>query len=176
MPKIKWSENGKPYFESGDINFSISHDGDFCAVMMTDDFADVGIDIQAIPSSTRVLDRLIRRILSKSITPYVREIIEKAPKATVLYHRLTENGIESTRQIECDISGRSGDFLSAWTITEATLKSVGHGLSRFKETEEIIKDAKVGFNIFMDKHGKKYVTCGVVKNINENSPNKRLIL
>ncbi len=167
MPRVGWTKDGKPYFEDSEVSFSISHDGDFCAVLMSDDYENVGIDIQSVPSSLRVFDRLARRILAKSVTQKVKEIIDDAPNAGVLYHRLSEKGIESVKQNECEISGRERDFLFAWTTTEATLKSVGEGLAKFKHTEEYIKDAKIGFNVFMDKMGKKYVTCGVVKNVKQ---------
>ena len=45
MPKVLKDEYGKPYFENGQLQFNVSHSGEFLAIAVSE--SRVGVDIQA---------------------------------------------------------------------------------------------------------------------------------
>lgn len=54
---IRYTENGKPYFENIDLFFSISHDKDFLAICF--DYRPIGIDLQFYNKDSLKIKKLL---------------------------------------------------------------------------------------------------------------------
>lgn len=61
LPEIRYTGDGKPFFENGVAAFSISHSGGACAVALAKGYSSLGIDIQELPSDPCRLKRALSR-------------------------------------------------------------------------------------------------------------------
>lgn len=105
---FKTSAHGKPYLACGSLHFNISHTADRLMIAVAD-FADIGIDIEAIkPRSS--LDSLAARCFSS------REL-----------HDWQQLPLEH----------RSAAFYTLWTKKEAFVKAVGRGIALGLEQCEV---------------------------------------
>lgn len=87
---VEYGEYGKPYFaERTDIHFSISHSGDYAAVVLSD--GDVGIDIQQVRP---VRDGLIEKLCDENERRFVYES-DNREKAFITLWSLKESYIKA---------------------------------------------------------------------------------
>jgi phosphopantetheinyl transferase len=71
-PDLQYDQNGKPNLVSGSHHISVSHAGDFAAVVCSDHLS-VGIDIEKLKDRVeRVKERFLRETEMKSIAPASR--------------------------------------------------------------------------------------------------------
>ena len=100
------SENGKPYLESPDCHFNISHSGDMVALAVNSEHP-VGIDIEKIKP---VSARIAKRVFSEEDSRFVFE-------SSVIPDGQLEDREALLR------------FFKVWTYKEAFVKMTGEGIS-----------------------------------------------
>ena len=120
MPLVVKDENGKPYFNNGEIYFNISHSDNLAAVIISDE-GEVGIDVQKI--SQRVSERLIEKTLKEDL------YIEKSESLTEPVFLKADNGKMIPFTPRVSGAAREDSFFRKWTEREALAKADGRGLS-----------------------------------------------
>lgn len=135
-PKIKKSELGKPYFDfPSSPPFSISHSDGAVAVAISDENADVGIDVQSEIEAEKAC-RISHRF------PFVKErFFEKIANVCVFKAALNRDGFSFE---ELSVSPcQKNEFTLWWTSTEAVLKADGGGFTSSKKLDELEKICSV---------------------------------
>lgn len=135
--EIDFGECGKPRFVSGGaaegLSFNLSHSGGLCAVTVTDEAGEIGVDLQERIDDKRI-ERLKERFLNyesnalSSIEP-IYLFGAFAPDGNCLFA-----GIPHQSLIKGDVVSEPTD---SWSLTEAILKCDGRG---FSARGEILKD------------------------------------
>ena len=131
LPTIEKTALGKPYFapENGK-SFSLSHSHGAMAVVLCDDGADVGIDIEA-----EIDDEKLGRISTRF--PFVKK--RSSPRIggeIALYKAIpTEDGFTFDAIEKTPVEEPFGTFF--WTETEALLKVDGDGFAGSKRLDEL---------------------------------------
>ena len=144
LPPVVKDENGKPYFNNGEIYFNISHSDNLAAVIISDE-GEVGIDVQRV--SPRVSEGLMEKV-------------EKSPLIMEKSETLTEPNFlraEGDRLLpdEPDFScGNETSFFRKWTEREALAKADGGGLSLLSKilAEDFILISEGVLKIDRDKY------------------------
>lgn len=150
-PEIKKSELGKPYFDfPSPRSISISHSDGAIAIALSDEKAEVGIDIQSEIEAEKAY-RISHRF------PFVKERFFKEITDVCVFKATLNRDSFSFEKISPSPC-QNGDFTLLWTITEAVLKADGGGFSSAKKLEELEKIC----NIFNFKTNSFYVS--VAKN------------
>ena len=86
----EYGEYGKPYFkERPDIHFSISHSGEYAAIVLSD--SEVGIDIQQV---REIKPKLVEKLCDEAERRYVYESVDK-DKAFITLWALKESYIKA---------------------------------------------------------------------------------
>ena len=119
-----FGENGKPYVKDLNVEFNISHSGDFavCAVNETP----IGIDVEKL----RPVDlRVAKRVCDKEELFY---LFGKAPEASEFVY--TEKKELITR------------FFEIWTAKEACVKQIGSGIKDIGVKPETLNVETSGFD------------------------------
>ncbi len=57
--KIVKNEHGKPYLENNELYFNISHSGDYCVIVISDN--EIGVDIQKLSYKPKVAKRFYNK-------------------------------------------------------------------------------------------------------------------
>lgn len=169
MPCVDFTEEGKPYFtKNSDIPcpvFSISHDGDFAAVAISDENTDIGVDIQSMPKNKTRLERIAQRFLSvfrRSDATYIKIREDSKRNKTDVpedFYSLFFSTDEFGSIKECEGSELLSisildeelveyEYLTKWTALEAALKMSGGGFSDYKDAEKIIESANIISKVF----------------------------
>lgn len=152
LPQISYTEEGKPYFENGECSFSISHDKDLVAVVLSEE--DVGIDIQSFSREKDVRENLEKRFFSgvfEDIKKYEDFDID-----IVFFEVSSEKEIFSLKTCEKKLqlgyeNEENKEFLLRWTRLESMLKLVGCGFKGFKEVNNYLQ--KINFKTCFFQHG-----------------------
>ncbi len=120
LPKISYNQHQKPFFESCDIAFNLTHSQDFIGLMISSQTTSLGIDIEAIIPRKNFLGLLQRTFATAEIEWILqtknhdknREIINLA----AIKNHPPLNNDEMIR------------FFLLWSAKEAYLKADGRGL------------------------------------------------
>ena len=121
LPELRVTDLGKPYLEGGPA-ISVSHDKGLVAVAMTEDFAEVGIDIQSEPNP--VMASRVRRRFLTPIPPYRKD----SPELEFLMAHAEKGGIDFS---VAHPFGTPSTFLCDYVRAEAVMKMTGGGFSDF---------------------------------------------
>ena len=127
LPPILVTELGKPYLKEGPA-FSVSHDGTFVAIAMTDDYGEVGVDMQSEPNPVTA-SRVRRRFLTPP-PPYRRG----EPEVEFMMAHLERDGVDIT---PAHAYGTPSSFLCDFVRAEAVMKMTGGGFADFPRLREI---------------------------------------
>ena len=146
---LSFTETGKPYFENSDISISISHSGGVCALIISDEKEEVGIDIELITEkSERVSEAFLK---GRDIQFYVSENNEGD---TDIFSAIVSDGVLTQRLDTDSISFKK--YLSGtdkWTYCEAVLKCDGVGVCGINNIANIIKKSTVRvFNLKLNEN------------------------
>ena len=135
---VAFSENGKPHFISGKategLSFNISHSGGLCAVTVSDDGREIGVDLQERIDRQRA-ERLKERFMNHSLSG-----IASTEPISYLFGAFSQDGncmfadIPYRSLVKGDIKEELTDL---WSLTEAILKCHGGG---FCQAREIMND------------------------------------
>ena len=80
MPKLCFSEGGKPYFVNGEIKLSVSHTDGVCAVTFAK--RDVGVDVQAY-SEMLGKEGVLKRFVNENLQNLIKK--QKPPQICYLF-------------------------------------------------------------------------------------------
>ena len=160
---IGFSENGKPVFLAGksaeSLRFNISHSDGLCAVTVSDENEDIGVDLQTRIDSQRA-ERLKERFMNYSLKGL-------CPLGGVeyLFGAFSADGncifanIPYRSLVNGNIKEEPTDL---WSLTEAILKCHGGGFCQAKEVMKDISDYKFETVRFNYK-GRFYSVSTVIK-------------
>ncbi len=163
LPNIEYTKKGKPYFTNCEnVSFSISHDENYTAVAICDTGRDIGIDIQAMPKKKGRLERIAQRFLSVfkrddfvyNAKQSMKENSPQIKQKDISYFFITLDRDAKAQPVN-DIAflpkeeNASYDYLTKWTLLEATLKMDGSGFEKYKNAEDIISSAKNDIKVFI---------------------------
>jgi len=134
---VCFSENGKPGFSSEDphsaLRFNLSHSGGLCAVALSDEGGDMGVDIQEKIDRERAM-RLKERFMNYSIRTLAK--IEPiylfgafSSDGNCMFAEIPDRGLA--------LGNINEEPTDLWALTEAILKCDGGGFCRAKD---IMKD------------------------------------
>ena len=151
LPEIYYTPMGKPYFkENSDWQFNISHDRDLCAVILSNDYSALGVDLQSMPDRKIRLERIRERFFAplNYLSGKERDEGQKAntlPLLLKFFTAIEQGGTYATAALEeptgFDIifyeDTAELDFLTKWTLLEATVKATGEGISTYRDTEKL---------------------------------------
>lgn len=120
LEQIQRTASGRPFVQNSEIDFNISHSGDWIAVIFSQDFAKkaVGIDIEH-PQKERQFKALIRHYANQE---EINELLE-------------EN--------QTDLETLADRFYLSWCLREAVLKSQGVGIVKLSEVRHLPKTHKI---------------------------------
>lgn len=158
VPSIERDGNGRPYFSGEKIDFNISHDKDFAAVVISDE-GRVGIDIQL--RSKNVSQRLIDKIFDIYNNEITSDILNEYDSLNAQIEVLQYSEKEGIFKSRTDIFAveDSADFFSLWTFIEAISKADGRGLSLFSKILSSEKMFSLRHACVKDKNGNFYALC-----------------
>lgn len=116
LPKISYNQHQKPYFDSSNIAFNLTHSQNFIGLIISSQTTTLGIDIEAIIPRRNFLGLLQRTFT----TPETQWILQREQSETIellkTKNHLTLNNDEMIR------------FFLLWSAKEAYLKADGRGL------------------------------------------------
>lgn len=142
MPTIEKTALGKPYFapENGK-SFSLSHSHGAMAVVLCDDGADVGIDIEA-----EIDDEKFGRISTRF--PFVKKRSSPRIGGEIALYKVTptEDGFAFDAIVKAPVEESFGTFF--WTETEALLKADGDGFAGSKRLDELERTHEISSYTF----------------------------
>ena len=168
MPEIKKGRLGKPYFDGAYPLFSITHEADLVAVIISDT-SEVGIDIQSLPEHTASREKIAERI-----TRVIRERDYYFTRAGVEETKIDEIrlfvpcGPEKIKESErgalisedpLTLSSADADFLREWCELEALIKLSGGGFADTARVGLILCGAEMKSGYIKDKKGREYAIC-----------------
>ena len=151
LPEICYTPMGKPYFKDRpDFQFNISHDRNLCAVILTDTYAAVGVDMQSMPDREIRLEKIKERFFS----PLDYLSGKERKKAEEAYTLPVKVEFFNVKETECGYSAEKLsrpegfllmpdadtaelDFLTRWTLLEANVKATGEGISTYRDTKNL---------------------------------------
>ncbi len=179
MPNLDYNEKGKPYFTNcKDVFFSISHDEDYSAVAICDTCRDIGIDIQAMPKNKSRLERVADRFLSvfkrNDFTYNAKKKMKENPSSikendiSYIFAELGEHGkIEIVEDTVHEFLEKNKadeyEYLTKWTLLEASLKMEGSGFREYENAEKIIKKARQDIKVFVSENKIPYSVAVAVE-------------
>ncbi|MBO7304551.1 MAG: hypothetical protein J6V09_04955 [Clostridia bacterium] len=157
LPEIYYTSFGKPYFkDSSELRFNISHDRCFAAVILSDGECEVGVDIQSMPDRKIRLERIRERFfapldyLSGKNDKNTKKINTHPVLPEFFSVKQTADGYAAEKMRDMtDIEIISGDdtaeleFLTKWTLLEATVKAMGEGMSAYRDSEKLDTDSYI---------------------------------
>jgi phosphopantetheinyl transferase len=142
MPTIEKTALGKPYFapENGK-SFSLSHSNGAMAVVLCDDGANVGIDIEA-----RIDDEKFGRISTRF--PFVKKRSSPRIGGEIALYKATptEDGFAFDAIEKMPVEEPFGTIF--WTETEALLKADGDGFAGSKRLDELERTHEISSYTF----------------------------
>ena len=121
LPEICFTDLGKPYIKDGPA-ISVSHDAGLVAIAMTEDFSEIGVDIQAEPNPV-MASRVRRRFLTPP-PPYQKD----SPEYEFLTAHIEADGVDFS---VAHPFGTPSTFLCDYVRAEAVMKMTGGGFSDF---------------------------------------------
>ncbi|MBV6540969.1 4'-phosphopantetheinyl transferase superfamily protein [Ursidibacter maritimus] len=121
LNNIQKTDSGRPYIPNSEVDFNISHSGEWVAIMLSDHTIKrvVGIDIEH-PQKTRRYNELLQYYASE------QEITE----------------IQNT-QILPQIQPLISRFYLSWCLREAVLKSQGVGIIKLSEVQHSLSKQRI---------------------------------
>ena len=176
IPKICYTEKGKPYFENDTCCFSISHSDNFVVVALNENNS-VGVDIQSFDNNLYVRERLEKRFLSK-LPPNFREEYgensekEKNHEVNFEFFEVRQNEKleivkkEDVHFLENTAKDENENFLLRWTSLEAILKLSGGGFGDLKNVNCYLHNSKIKTHFF--QHGGVSFAVSVAFSENKN--------
>ena len=162
LPSIERDENGRPYFKCDSIDFNLSHDGEFAAVILSDE-GRAGIDIQLCKAGAS--ERLVKKT-EKIYGEKLEAIKEKSEAINAQPIMLAySNGALTYCDIDIISQSSEAEFFAKWSQLEAIAKADGRGLSLFSEID--FRETRFDFrtDIIRDKNGKSYALSVAIKNL-----------
>ena len=142
MPKIFYTDTGKPYFcDRASANnclhertsFSISHDGSIACVALGDNNEKIGIDIQRVGEMPRNAAKIYEKFLSplEKDNFFCADVLDEQA-FELSFFRFSDKEIilssaEDFSACEISESEMSSDFFGMWTALEASYKAFGEG-------------------------------------------------
>ncbi len=173
LPTLSYNENGKPYIEGLGASFSLSHDGDMCFCVLSDE-GDVGCDVQSMPKNVMMLRRAAKRF-GASWRPAFDCC--SFPEYSVLFYtvyggelqRLPDNAGIALLSVDEDsfiIDERAAsddeELLLSWCELEAELKLSGAGFSG--RTRDVKKTDIIKKSSFLMNKGGRFAFSLAVRN------------
>ena len=162
MPKIERTELSRPYFAYGAVDFNLSHDENFAALVISDE-GRVGVDVEKISDnlSERLKTKVDKLYLEKSdiLTSKTYEISEEVKFLKIENSRITESTFSDFYKEKLE---KEVDFFEKWTFLEALSKADGGGLSSLSKVD--LTKEKVGLKrkIIADRVGGRYALTVVI--------------
>ena len=186
MPKIEYSEKGKPFFTYADaekedittrvkknakINncfLSISHDSNLIAAAISDT-SPIGIDLQSMPQSLHSKEKIEERL-----TSFVRDsdyyfsragVDEDIGEFEIIRYEISCIDTLVIKRVGCvtlleseetSLSSEDAEFLFLWTNLEALLKMSGDGFFGIGRIRELLSIAHIRGGFLTDKCGQNY--------------------
>ena len=154
LPKIEYSEKGKPFFVNENMAFSISHDKNFAVVAVTDENNAIGVDIQSFGEADEKKERIEKRFLteldfknSKCDFDFKKACFELKEKEI----ELKESSFSFYENPKAEIDA----FLEKWTSLEACLKLVACGFEGFTNVNKYLQKTKIK-SVFLQHGGTCY--------------------
>lgn len=178
LPEICYTPMGKPYFATDfKWQFNIAHDRDLCAVVLSDSCDAVGVDLQSMPERKIRLERIRQRFFApldylsgksgeEGGKIHTLSIIPEFFSAKQTTDGYAAKKLSDTADFE-KVSERGTadlDFLTKWTLLEATVKATGEGISTYRNSEKVDTDSYISAFKY---NGRTFsVSCAVISNKN----------
>ena len=165
VPKITWTNSGKPKFVNNSLYFNISHTNGIVAVSISDEGA-VGVDVEGLIDEARAA-RLEKRFFSElsisdrplSVCYYVCRFLDDGMAELVCIDKDNEENADSEdSSIEFKRIHSSEHFSAKWTLYEASLKCDGGGFISLPCLNMLLLECKADLRKFKIADKEYYLT------------------
>ncbi len=158
--EIEFNDFGKPYFKNESmkqINFNISNKSGLCALTLSDEPCDVGIDIEE-KTDEQTADRIVKRLPDFGIT-------KKKLEPVYLFGGFSSFGDCMFAEIPSSSLHKGcpeADFTDKWTLFEALIKCDGRGFAAFTELERL-SEISASETVRITYRGKSFSVTTAIK-------------